>query len=400
MVALCEVGEMLAERLGLPSSVQRLFASLTERWDGKGPLRRARRDEIPSAVRIANVAGDAAVQHLVGGVEHAAAVIRERAGGAFDPRVADCLADNAAEILTRDREASVWEETLASEPHPALTLEGEAIDRALAAMGAFADLVSPSFVGHSAGAADLAQAAAERCRLGVSERGAIRRAALVRDLGRVAVAARVWNRPGPLSADEWERVRLHPYHTERVLSRSTFLAALAPIAGAHHERLDGSGYHRGATAAVLTPAARVLAAADAYHAMTEPRPHRGRWRRSVPQRCSARRPDAGRLDADAVAAVLEAAGQPAPRIQRPGGLTEREAEVIGLLARGLQTKQIARALGISAKTADRHIQNAYAKIGVSTRAAAAVFAMEHGLAAWGELPIGPHGRSLVASSRP
>ena len=100
---------------------------------------------------------------------------------------------------------------------------------------------------------------------------------------------------------------------------------------------------------------------------------------------------AGRLDADAVAAVLEAAGQPAPRLQRPGGLTEREAEVIGLLARGLQTKQIARTLGISVKTADRHIQNAYAKIGVSTRAAAAVFAMEHGLAAWGELPIGHTG---------
>ena len=85
--------------------------------------------------------------------------------------------------------------------------------------------------------------------------------------------------------------------------------------------------------------------------------------------------------------MLEAAGQRAPRIERPAGLTEREAEVVGLLARGLQTKQVARALGISAKTADRHVQNAYAKIGVSTRAAATLFAMEHGLAAWGELPI-------------
>ena len=123
--------------------------------------------------------------------------------------------------------------------------------------------------------------------------------------------------------------------------------------------------------------------------MTEPRPHREPL---SPARAAddarARRPSAGRLDADAVAAVLEAAGQPAPRIERPAGLTEREAEVVGLLARGLQTKQIARALGISAKTADRHIQNAYAKIGVSTRAAAALFAMQHGLTAWGELPIG------------
>ncbi len=172
MVAQCEVGEMLAERLGLPSSMRGLFFTLTDRWDGKGPLGRAKRDEIPLAVRIANVAGDAAVQHLFGGVEHAAAVIRERAGGAFDPQIAGCLADNAAEILTRDREGSAWEETIASEPHPWLTLEGEEIDRALAAMGAFADLVSPSFVGHSAGVAALSEASAERSRLGVSERDA------------------------------------------------------------------------------------------------------------------------------------------------------------------------------------------------------------------------------------
>jgi HD-GYP domain-containing protein (c-di-GMP phosphodiesterase class II) len=389
MVALCEVGEMLADRLGLPGSVRRLFVYSTERWDGKGPLRRARGEEIPLAMMIANVARDAALQHLLGGVERAADVVRARAGGAFDPRVAGCLADNAAEILARDREVSAWEETLAAEPHPRLTLQGEAIDGALAAMGAFADLVSPSFVGHSAGVADLAGTAAQRCHLGVQERADIRRAALVHDLGRVAVAARVWNRPGSLSADEWERVRLHPYHSERVLSRSGFLAALAPIAGAHHERLDGSGYHRGTTAAMLTPAARVLAVADAYHAMTEPRPHRGPIPPELVADALSEEARRERLDPDAVAAVLGAAGQPVARIERPCGLTEREAEVIGLLARGLQTKQVARALGISAKTADRHIQNAYSKIGVSTRAGVAVFVMEHGLAAWGELPIAP-----------
>jgi HD-GYP domain-containing protein (c-di-GMP phosphodiesterase class II) len=386
LVALCEVGEMLADRLGLPSSVHGLFTTLTERWDGKGQLRRAKREGIPLAMRIANVARDAAVQHLLGGVERAAGVVRERAGGAFDPEVANCLADNAAEILARDRETSAWEETLAAEPHPRLTLEGEAIDRALAAMGAFADLVSPSFVGHAAGVADLVEAAGPR-HLGVPQRAVIRRAALVHDLGRVAVAARVWNLRGPLSADDWERVRLHPYHTERVLSRSGFLSAVAPIAGAHHERLDGSGYHRGATAAALTPAARLLAAADAYHAMTEPRPYREPLAPELAAEALSEETRHERLDADAVAAVLEAAGQPVARIERPCGLTAREAEVIGLLARGLQTKQVARALGISVKTADRHVQNAYGKIGVSTRAAAAVFVMEHGLAAWGELPI-------------
>ena len=182
-------------------------------------------------------------------------------------------------------------------------------------------------------------------------------------------------------------MRLHPYHTERVLSRSPFLSALSPIAGAHHERIDGSGYHRGASGRSVAFPARLLAAADAYHAMTELRPHREALPPEQAAQVLAEEVSAGRLDPDAVAAVLEAAGQRAPRLERPAGLTEREAEVVAMLARGLQTKQVARALGISVKTADRHIQNAYRKIGVSSRAAATVFAMEHGLVAWGELPI-------------
>ena len=266
-------------------------------------------------------------------------------------------------------------------------LSGEGLDRALAAMGNFADLISPYLAGHSAGVAELASAAAQRCRIDAADTTTLRRAALVHDLGRVAIGARIWQKPGPLNADEWEQVRLHPYHTERVLSRSPFLSALAPVAGAHHERLDGSGYHRGASGAELPLVARVLAAADAYHAMTEPRAHRAPIPPEQTAEQLAREAGAGRLDADAVTAVLEAAGQRAPRLERPAGLTEREAEVVGMLARGLQTKQVARALGISVKTADSHIQHAYRKIGVSTRAAATLFAMEHGLVASGELPI-------------
>ena len=211
--------------------------------------------------------------------------------------------------------------------------------------------------------------------------------ALVHDLGRAAVHPRIWQKPAALSPDEWEHVRLHPYQTERVLSRSAFLSSLAPIAGAHHERLDRSGYHRGSAGAELTLPARILAAADVYQAMTEPRPYRDA--RSAEQAADelAREASAGRLDPDAVVAVIEAAGQRAPRLERPAGLTEREAEVVAMLARGLQTKQVARALGISVKTADHHIQSSYRKIGVSTRAGATLFAMEHGLVAWGELPI-------------
>ncbi len=384
--AICEVAQMLADRLGLPTSVHSLFANLTERWDGKGSTG-VKGDEIPLAVRIAHVARDAAFQSDRAGVSRAAQIIRARAGRAFDPAIASLLADHAEDLLATDDGASVWDEVIAGEPAPPVLLADEAIDRALAAMGDFADLSSPFLVGHSSGVAALAARAGERCRLDSGEVTRLRRAGLVHDLGRAAVPVRVWQKVAPLTPGEWERVRLHAYCTERVLTRSAFLATHIGIAGAHHERLDGSGYHRGAIASGLTPGARVLAAADVYHAMREPRPHREPLPAEQAVEALAREVEAGRLDADAVAAVLEAAGQPVPQLARPAGLTEREAEVIAMVARGLQTKQVARALGISVKTADRHIQNAYGKIGVSTRAAATLFAMEHGLIAWGELPM-------------
>jgi HD-GYP domain-containing protein (c-di-GMP phosphodiesterase class II) len=387
LAAACEVAGMLAERVATPPSVPVLLAHLTERWDGNGPLRRANGEQIPVPMRIVHVATDAALQRVLGGVEHAAQVVHERAGRAFDPDVAACFAEHASELLALDEGGSAWEEVLASEPPPQLMLHGEALDRALGAMGSFADLVSPYLSGHSIGVGELANAAARRCGIDAAGATAIRRAGFLHDLGRVAVHARIWQKPGPLTAGEWEQVRLHPYHTERVLSHSPFFAALCPIAGAHHERLDGSGYHRGATGPALGFPARLLAAADAYHAMTEPRPHRTPHSPESAARLLAEEVSAGRLDPQAVTAVLDVAGQQAPRLERPAGLTEREVEVVALLARGLQTKQVARELGISVKTADRHIQNSYRKIGVSSRAAATVFAMEHGLVAWGELPI-------------
>ncbi|MGH2762602.1 MAG: HD domain-containing phosphohydrolase [Thermoleophilaceae bacterium] len=387
LTAMCEVAGMLADGVGAPPSVRGLLDHLTERWDGRGPLRRAKGGEIPLPMRIGHVAVDAAFQCQLGGVERAVRLVRERAGHAFDPEVAACLADRGEEILALEENASAWEEVLALEPPPPLMLEGEALDRGLAAMGNFADLISPYLAGHSAGVAELAGAAAQHCRVDAVGVTAIRRAGLLHDLGRVAVHPRIWQKPGPLTADEWEQVRLHPYHTERVLSRSAFLSTLAGVAGAHHERLDGSGYHRSAAGAELGFPARLLAAADAYHAMIESRPHREALAPERAAKILAEEASAGRLDPDAVTAVVKAAGRAAPRLERPAGLTEREAEVIAILARGLQTKQVARALGISVKTADRHIQNAYRKIGVSTRAAATLFAMEHGLVAWGELPI-------------
>lgn len=384
--AMCQVAQMLSRRLGMPARVVEVVAGLTERWDGKGLPRALSGEELPLALRIAHVARDAAFQGVVHDPLAAAAVIRNRAGRAFDPALATLVADEY-DALVGQPPASAWDEVLDREPVPHVMLGGKQIDEALSAMADFTDLVSPYLAGHSSAVADLAERAARVCGLDPEQVRAIRRAGLLHDVGRVAVAARVWSERGPLSDADWEQVRLHPYHAERVMTHSSFLAPLASISSNHHERLDGSGYHRGVTAGSLSPEQRLLAAADAFQAKTEPRAYREALGPGEAAAYVEAEVEAGRLDPEAVHAVVEASGLRPRRAPRPAGLTEREAEVVGLLARGLQTKQVARLLGISAKTADRHIQNSYAKIGVSTRAAAAVFAMQHGLVGWGELPM-------------
>ncbi len=386
MTAMCEVAEMLCDRLGVPRSVRGLFEHLPERWDGKGPRRRPG-TELPLALRISQVARDAAFQKLIGGIEHARSTTSERSARAFDPAVAAAVVDDPVGILEVDEDVPVWDQVLAAEPGVPRWLAAGQVDDALMAMADFADLVSPHLAGHSRGVADLAGAAAERCGMSETDSLAVRRAGLVHDLGRVAVHAGVWAQGGALSQDHWEQVRLHAYHSERVLSRSPYLSTLQGPCGGHHERLDGSGYHRGTAAGSLSQGARLLAAADVAHALTEPRAHRPALPPEQAADLLAAEAREGRLDRQAVDAVLGAVGRHLPARALPAGLTPREAEVIGLLAHGLQTKQVARRLAIAPKTADRHVQNAYAKIGVSTRAAAAVYAMQHGLVPWGELPM-------------
>jgi HD-GYP domain-containing protein (c-di-GMP phosphodiesterase class II) len=192
----------------------------------------------------------------------------------------------------------------------------------------------------------------------------------------------VWDKPGALSGGEWERVRLHPYYTERVLERSPPLAPLAALAGSHHERLDGSGYHRGAMAAQLGVGARLLAAADAYDAMTHDRPHRLAMPPAAARTELGDIVRAGALEKRAVDAVLEAAGAASLEVHQghPAGLSDREVEVLRLIARGRTNKEIAKALQITEKTAGHHVEHIYAKAGVSTRVGAALFAMRHDLA--------------------
>jgi HD-GYP domain-containing protein (c-di-GMP phosphodiesterase class II) len=242
------------------------------------------------------------------------------------------------------------------------------------------DMKNPALAGHSRGVANLVSAAARASGGSAGEVSTLRRAALIHDLGRLGVSNAIWDKPGPLTEAESERVRLHPYLTDRMLARVSALGSSREIAARHHERLDGSGYPRGLTAASLTPPDRLLAAADAYHAMTEPRPHRARLDPGQASRALRADAVAGRLDGDAVDAVLSAAGPRAPaRRAWPGGLTAREVEVLGLLARGHSNKQIAQHLVVSPKTAGNHVEHIYAKLSVSSRAAATLFATQHGL---------------------
>lgn len=279
-----------------------------------------------------------------------------------------------------------WEAVLALEPGVRLYLSEEQFDTACQAIADFADLKSPYTLGHSSAVAELAAGAARQCGLPEEDVVAIRRAGLLHDVGRVGISVTIWDKPGPLSEREWERVRLHSYYTERVLARPAALARLGALAALHHERLDGSGYHRGASAGSLPPAARILAAADVYHAMIEPRPHRPARTPEAAAEELRREARAGRLDSEAVNALLAAAGHRVRSARREllAGLSERELEVLRLIARGHSKKQVASLLTISEKTVDNHIQHIYSKIGVSTRAGATLFAMEHDLLA----PVG------------
>jgi HD-GYP domain-containing protein (c-di-GMP phosphodiesterase class II) len=372
LAAHCEVATMLAHRLGLSAEVLFALSHAYERWDGKGSPARLSGEEVPLEVRIAMVARDADLFHLQG--EDVMGMLEQRRGKAYDPAVVDAY----GRIAPAHHEAD-WEQVMNAEPEPVKYIDD--LDRALEVMADLGDLKSPWTRGHSREVADLVGRAARAAGLSETDSQWLTRAGLVHDIGRVGVENGVWDKPASLSTDEWEKVRLHPYLTQRILSRCPALAPLGELAASHHERLDGSGYHRELSADHLSPGARLLAAADALVALTSSRPHRQAMSLDDAGRVLDAERAAGRLDAEAVASVLTAAtGEDRPwRVSNPGGLTGREVEVLRLLATGRTNREMAEILFISPKTVGRHIENIYAKVGVSTRAGATVYAMEHRL---------------------
>lgn len=376
----CEVAERVASQLGLSIAIQQALLQTYERWDGHGLPHQLKGETIALSARVAYFALDVVFFYLIGGADLAMETIRSRSGRFHDPLLAETFLQHASALFPQLETPSLWEAVLESEPGPRIWLTGPQFENALFVIADFADIKSRYHLGHSRRVADLAAQAGEKL-LPANEVVKVRRAGLLHDVGRVGVSASIWGKPGALSESEWERVRLHPHYTERIFSRSATLAPLGTLAAQHHERLDGSGYHRRLLAPMLSPAARVLAAADVYCAMTEARPHRPALSPEAAADELRREVRARRLDADAVNAILNVAGHPraASRTTLPLDLSPRELDVLRLIARGYTNKQMARQLILSPKTIGHHIERLYNKISVSTRAGATLFTVQNNL---------------------
>jgi HD-GYP domain-containing protein (c-di-GMP phosphodiesterase class II) len=380
----CRIAGRVAVDLGLGSATGDALQHVFERWDGKGRPAGLPGQKIALATRIVQLASVVEFHRRLGGVPAAVEAARARRGTEFDPELVDRFCASASEILPGLDAATSWDEVIDSEPALRSCLSAEQLDEALEAISELADLKSPFMTGHSRGVAELACAAARRAGFSDADAQELRRAGLLHDLGRLGISNTIWDKAGSLSPAEMERVRMHPYYTLRMFSRPGRLARLAELASAHSERLDGSGYPRGLSAAALSPGARLLAAADVYEALIEPRPHRPGHEPENAARVLESEVTAGRLDGEAVQAVLGAGGHRVRRRREwPAGLTAREVEVLALVVHGGSNKEIAARLFISPKTVGNHIEHIYSKIGVSTRAEASLFAMRQGLA--GEL---------------
>ncbi len=386
MASHCEASGDLSLRLGLGPAVRDPLQQAFERWDGKGSPAKLAGGEITRIMRIVHVANDVEALHRIGGVNAAVKMLRSRRGTEFDPELVDRFCAHAGELLTFTDELDGWDTLIGGHDALGRELSGEELDQAFEAFADYADVKSPFTLGHSRGVALLAAAAAATIGLPGDDVVLVRRAALVHDVGAIGVPAGILDKAGRLTETERERIRTHPYLTARTFSKPPALAAIGRLAAMHHERMDGSGYPSGVTADSLPMTARVIAAADVYHALLEPRPQRAAWSREAAGQVLAAEVTDGRLDGDAVRAVLDAAGHRVRRqASHASGLTGREVEVLVLFSRGLTKKQIAYDLTISAKTVSAHMEHIYAKLGVRSRGAAALFAMRHGLMAMGEV---------------
>jgi HD-GYP domain-containing protein (c-di-GMP phosphodiesterase class II) len=377
----CSSAGVLSDRIGLDPQVSDALTFIFERWDGRGMPNGARGQDIPLEIHIVRLADVVEVHLRTGGLERAVDVVRSRRGTQFSPEVADVFARYAAEIVDGLLEIDVWTAALAQAPDRGRTLVGGEIDELLGAMADFVDLKCPSSPGYSRRVAELAAEAARLRRMPEVEVARLHHAGLVHGLGKLGVSNQIWEKQGPLTTAETERMRMYPYLTGRILSRVEGLESVVSLATKHEERVDGSGFPRGLAGVELTAQDRLLAAAVAYQQLREARPGRAALDSDDAAYELRRDVRAGRHDPESVEAVLTAAGHRSPkRASFSAGLTAREVEVLRLVAQGRSNREIADELFIAQKTARNHVERVYAKLGVNNRTQATLAAIDRGLA--------------------
>jgi HD-GYP domain-containing protein (c-di-GMP phosphodiesterase class II) len=383
----CEVGDMLVHRLNMSDDVRSALRFTFERWNGGGFPAGASGDDIPLAMRVVHLSHDmeAIARHF--SPEQALEAARDRRDRTYDPELADLFCAYGGGYFERLEKTDPWDAVLSLEPRPRRILEGADLDTALEVAADFIDLKSPYMAGHSRRCAQLSADAAAQLGCSDDEITTLRRAALVHEFGTTAIPNSILDKTGALTRAEFDRVEVHPMLTEQMLRRTPALAALNPVAAAHHEKANGSGYHKRVRSDAVGTCAHILATADMYVGLTTDRADRPAFSTDLAAAELRRLVATGVLDQRATSAVLEAAGHVDKRgvtSSRPKlahGLTPREVEVLRLAARGLTTSEIASQLFISPKTADHHIQHVYGKIGVSSRAAAMLWAMQNAVVA-------------------
>jgi HD-GYP domain-containing protein (c-di-GMP phosphodiesterase class II) len=361
-----------------------------EQWDGHGLPSGSKSDAIPIISRIVFVTSFLEVFHRVEGREGAKDAALARRGKAFDPSVVDAFLSVTQEenFWTGLEHERVWDTVRSMEPEESpyrYIGEGKLTDIALA-LADYADLKSPFLAGRSRRVADVAERIGRRMGLGSLQIAAIHQAALVHDIGIVAIPSFVLNKSQDSRTEaEREQVRLHPYHSERVLSKVSALEPLIPLVAAHHEWMDGTGYYRGLRSTQIPLGAQVIAVADRFDELTHVTSDGPA--REVDQALSVMCQERGsRLSTDVFQALMEDVSgiertlrTRTRRQEGPAGLTEREVEVLRLAAKGLNRRQVATALFVSEGTVRSHLEHIYGKIGVSNRSAATLFAIEHDL---------------------
>jgi putative nucleotidyltransferase with HDIG domain len=273
----CERGAEIARMLQLPEATARAIHDLDEHWDGGGNPYGLRGEEISLLGRICCLAQTVEVFFSARGLEAALEVAQQRRRRWFDPQLVDalCAFRSEAEFWTRLQSEDLAGELSRWEPEDAMLIADEAcVDRVAEAFAQVVDAKSPWTYRHSTRVAEIAVGIARQfgCRPDL-ERD-LRRAALLHDIGKLGVSNLILDKPGRPTEEEFAQIRLHPEYSQRILQRVDAFRALAEVAGAHHERLDGAGYYRGLVSTQLPWVTRVLTVADIYEAMSAKRPYR------------------------------------------------------------------------------------------------------------------------------